>query len=66
MKTLLILTLLLALAGCATAPGETVRTPAEIHADGLAYGDNIRDWPLALAYEFRQSHYAYVIHAGKR
>ena len=53
--------------GCASPPApETVRAPAEIHAEGLPYGDNIRDWPLALAYEFRQSHYAYVIHAGKR
>ena len=47
--------------GCATAPGETVRTPAEIHAEGLAYSPNIRDWPFGLAYEFKQSHYAHVV-----
>ena len=47
--------------GCASPPApETVRAPAEIHAEGLAHGPNIRDWPLGLAYEFKQSHYAHV------
>ena len=48
--------------GCASPPApETVRAPAEIHAEGLAYGDNISDWPFGLAYEFKQSHYAHVV-----
>ena len=48
--------------GCASPPApETVRAPAEIHAEGLAYGPNIREWPFDLAYEFRQSHTAYVM-----
>ena len=42
--------------GCATAP----RTPAEIHAEGQQYGENIRDWPGELQEEFARAHRAYV------